>query len=774
MKNMSVIKVHQTLHGYNKGHNLLCASRSFAPAVARAMLVLSDLSSSRSEPGFESYLTAYPLPEIGSYVLARTWDAPEMKRPGCVWTNTLLIEFADLARIETLNQLVSLLALLQRPSTEVDADLTRYETPLSWPMPGAEASALSSEVRGFLQDLFACELTYDLLMGLYNKPAEPVFLLAEDANRYEYLILSLWLQQWPRLRRQFSFCTGVGTNRKHAQQSFDLQVVSRSNASSIKHELPSSTLLRCAQLEINRVEEPSLNRLENSEDNEEDTSWAEVAVMDLKSSLTAPRKNGSFREFLRFWGADAVASRAQYASLGNVFAAIEEVNRTQVHRERSLLDSLESMAQAFPQVKQAQKLKDQAFGQTAPNKLLQASETEVLKALVSTPYYQIFDFGSLRIQPRVAALWHQDPQAAQTLLLDSLQGVANPLLEEIIAAFARNATPVQAAAVANKVPSLAAPFVRLNPALLLLPDLWHGSSDLRRELLDNFTSSELNEEEKKSISVTLFEAGASELADELSQICGTAAARGLLEHLAVKPQPLDEPWNRLITGQADTLIGWLIEQISSSTLSEKLATEVIASLLIQCDPDAHEFDGVKVQDWVSLLNKVKAGQQNQNMTDSVNNVESGRLFGDISIWILTLALLRSGSKASLLVERTFQTAHDILYQQSNSFIVWKWLEKAVPSLPNKSWDRCERLRLAVVDQFVKKSWPLEQFTGAIRREDTLNRIILNCRQSPQGQELFKRVRQQVKAGRLTVPAWQQSVWTQKKKNLFARLEEWLF
>ena len=43
-------------------------------------------------PGFESYLTAYPLPRSSLVAFARTWTAPEMPRPGCVWTHTLLIE----------------------------------------------------------------------------------------------------------------------------------------------------------------------------------------------------------------------------------------------------------------------------------------------------------------------------------------------------------------------------------------------------------------------------------------------------------------------------------------------------------------------------------------------------------------------------------------------------------------------------------------------------------------------------------------------------------
>ena len=767
MKTVGAIEVQQTLHGYNNGHNLLCASRPLPATVAREMLVLSDLSGSRAEPGFETYLTAYPLPEIGSYALARTWVAPEMKRPGCVWTHTLLIEFADLARFETPNQLRDLLDLLERPSSEGDTDLSRYKTSAFWTLPLAEISLSADDVD---KDLLVSDLARYLLLGLYFKPLEPVFLLAEDAAQYEELVFRLWLQQWPRLRRQFAFCTGVGANRKHAKQSFDLQIAPTRKASSLKHELPSSTLLRGSEIELGKVGNSSLD-LSTPKNADEDFAWLEVAMIDL--ALTNSNQDGSFREFLRFWGADAKADRAQYALLGNMFAALKEVNRNCNDQEQNLLDFLESMAQAFPQVKQAQKLKAQTLGQTAPNRILKVSETEVLKALVSTPYYRIFDANSLHIQSRVAALWQQDSQqeqnAAQTLLLDSLQGAPNPLLDEIITAFARSATPAQATAVADRVPSLAVPFVRQNPALLFSPELWHGSPDLRRELLDDLKASNLSHEQQQLISVMIFETGASDLADDLEFICGAVAAHSILEHLAATPRILDEPWKRMLIRHADELTHWLQEQISLPALPESLVIQVLVPLLLHCDPASREFDAIGLQNWVSLLSTCKMGQQNQTATD----VEAERLFSNLSVWILTAAFSRSGHNASLLVERTFHTAHHALAQQNVSFFIWKWLEKGVPALPYKEWDRCERLRLALVDQFAKKKWPLAQFTGAIKDEDTLHNVIMACRQTHQGQEIFKRVRRQVKDGEITVSSWQQSFWVQKKKTIWSFLDDLL-
>src|SRR5690349_13495632 len=101
--------IDQTLHGYDDGHRLLVTSDRSLPAEAqRLMLLMSDLSGPQPVSGFDGYLTGYPLPGIPVYAFSRTWYAPEMKRPGCVWTHTLLLKFRDLARLDNLGELVSL------------------------------------------------------------------------------------------------------------------------------------------------------------------------------------------------------------------------------------------------------------------------------------------------------------------------------------------------------------------------------------------------------------------------------------------------------------------------------------------------------------------------------------------------------------------------------------------------------------------------------------------------------------------------------------------
>lgn len=109
-----VIQLDQTLHGYGDGHQLLASSLNLTREQQWQMLVMSDLSGHSFRAGFDSYITGYPLEDGGHYCLARTWFAPELPRPGCVWTHTILISDTDVAQISDFQ---SVLPHFRRPSS---------------------------------------------------------------------------------------------------------------------------------------------------------------------------------------------------------------------------------------------------------------------------------------------------------------------------------------------------------------------------------------------------------------------------------------------------------------------------------------------------------------------------------------------------------------------------------------------------------------------------------------------------------------------------------
>ena len=115
------MKIDQMLHGYDSGHRFLSGSVMLkSRADMDTIATLSDWSEYVAGSGGESsYVTAYPLKESGYYVIAKTWYADEMKRPGCVWTHSLLLPFDLLNSIDDFKRFSS---LFERPSEESGFD----------------------------------------------------------------------------------------------------------------------------------------------------------------------------------------------------------------------------------------------------------------------------------------------------------------------------------------------------------------------------------------------------------------------------------------------------------------------------------------------------------------------------------------------------------------------------------------------------------------------------------------------------------------------------
>nr|VFJ73575.1 MAG: hypothetical protein BECKFW1821C_GA0114237_10532 [Candidatus Kentron sp. FW] len=203
------LMLHQALHGYADGHRQLAASIALGPQDEKTMLVLSDLSGSGASIGEGGYLTGYPLAESGVYALARTWAAPEMPRPGCVWTHTILIDFADLA---TLASLLGLASHFRRPNP---TSIGNYEEPLI-----IENDPITPRLSDDSRLWGRC-----LLSTLYGKPRSPVVSIGPVKIDVDTVLLAIWAQQWPRLRRTFRFCTLAAADRSTEGNPFDLQIL---------------------------------------------------------------------------------------------------------------------------------------------------------------------------------------------------------------------------------------------------------------------------------------------------------------------------------------------------------------------------------------------------------------------------------------------------------------------------------------------------------------------------------------------------------------------
>lgn len=327
------IEINQTIHGYQNGHQLLASSAELSLVEKKLLLFQSDLSGSNIDEGFDNYLTGYPISEVGLYAFAKTWYAKEMKRPGCVWTHTLLIKFSDLGKIPDLNLLEK---LFQRPSLN---DYNSYSNKID-----ISAEKLIAEATP--EDIRLNESVKGMLEALYIETDKAAIIPAKNSEEYKKDVLDIWSDQWPRLRRCFTFCTGALSIRMLEEKNYDFQIVPQKSLSTIERKAKNIFI----------------------------SHHSSEQVDDLVEIFKRFSKNER-RKFLWTYGADIEGERKNYVPLLKVFETINKSNT-------DLIEIAVKIGEFFPDKSQAKLLKNKLFGKESI--LLRTfSEPQLMQFLLS-------------------------------------------------------------------------------------------------------------------------------------------------------------------------------------------------------------------------------------------------------------------------------------------------------------------------------------------------------------------------------------------------------
>lgn len=303
MVERDVVKIDQCLFGYADGHRLLASSLRLAGDIASDLTASSDIVPGTRFAGGDGYWTGFPVPRLSRYGLMRTWPAPEMRRPGCVWTHLLLF---DPALFEMVDDLSCFEALARRPAA-LD-DRAGYARTLT--LPSLDATAISEKTpdhdRGRVAEILG------VLYGGLDGPVE-----TSRPGELDSLVLAVWSQQWPKLRRNFRFQTAATTNAESASKRFDLQL---------------------------RIARPPLRNFIVLPG--KDAMWLEVASDDIRGL-----SDREFRAFLRRYGQDVKRQRGSFRPLAEMFAVSTAAGGA------SGLDVSASLARWFPEPDDAATLK---------------------------------------------------------------------------------------------------------------------------------------------------------------------------------------------------------------------------------------------------------------------------------------------------------------------------------------------------------------------------------------------------------------------------------
>src|SRR5712691_1249207 len=389
--------------------------------------------------GFESYLTGYALAGEGFYVLARTWYASEMQRPGCVWTHSLLLRKSDVAAILEGG---ALLRFFRRPESLTDTDsysskLLMSEQEAEWLTDVEQTAVLWNDLS--LQILFSC---------LYGNPLKPVYIPAGNAKQYEDLVLRLWSQQWPELRTAFSFCSGSLGNRTVSGRPFDLQVIPRSALPEFRQELTGGSVIDGSS---------------SSQDEFMRSGWLSAAIRDFVSGT-----NHGIRDIAWKLGRN-LRDRENFPGVFYFAAVLQqrEPFRTTAHQLANAIVVLPE------EVKTPVSLLKALFG--APDSscpILGVSDADILDALATVEVERLHSL-DLDIPARVSRLWASDHDGALELFSDLIKrDLTTELGNQILVALCWSLEVEDVDKIADMRPGILSTVVRHKAALAAAPAVW--------------------------------------------------------------------------------------------------------------------------------------------------------------------------------------------------------------------------------------------------------------------------------------------------------------
>jgi hypothetical protein len=643
--------INQSLHGYDQGHNLIQSSLQFNSEIKRLLLIMSDMSGPNMQKGFEECITGYPLKELNMYALTKTWYAYEMKRPGCVWSHSLFINFSDLAKLTNISKL---LHLFKRPSNDIA--LASYNEVIELQEQSPQNSMFSEWDNSISQKFI--KLT---LQNLYKNPESSILIQTTNPIKYEFLILSIWMQQWPRLKRSFTFCTGAITPRTLNNQILDLQVISKKldrNLNSLK-----DIIIENDEVEIS----PNESEI-----------WTNLAYNDLSCSLY------NFRSFLNYFGTDAAKERAAFIPLVEMYLYFNN------QKNYTVSEIVKTVSKYFPSDSEGSLLKQSIL---CPNiqdfyfDFPKLSEEKILYELATTDYYSSFDFQKLDFSNRFKLLYKHDPDSVLTILNQLILTKLNPNGELVLSSIAEVIEDEQIRHLLQNYKNLLFVLVYFNNELAYKKDFWDIGSDKQKEVF--FSLLKIKTLNWQKVFNVLLELNIELDNDVLSSI-KFDITKYVLNWLNQNQYcSLSNSWHYYLKSRPLELINWL----KNCTIHNPYFYQLIPYVL---NPNSPELSKIESQIWIKAISN--SNQLNLNSSEIL----------DFKTFLFAFTLKYPDNSTLKLLSFTFDQVYHAALNDELDYKSWKWIEIHTRPLPLwQEWDKCKKLRNLLVDIFLENKWDIE-------------------------------------------------------------------
>ena len=668
LNNKPAIEIHQALHGYSDGHRQLAISAKLEALDSKLLLTFSDISGPGAKPESDGYLTGYPLSRSGFFALSRTWLALEMPRPGCVWTHTLLVNFADLAVIESLEELYGYFRYPKSPN-----ELERYSTPLELVI--TECASRPVKIG---------EPERRIVQELYGSPDKRVLVERATASSDE-LVLALWSQQWPRLRRSFSFCSLCTRDRSSSGINFDLQLMARN--------------FRSGTIQGSNPREAGEHHPREAGEHH---SRQEIWLLRTLRDLERPNEKG-LRSFLKLVGSDVEGGREAFQPLCTLFARLEQGNG----KPSMLRPALAALKEPI--------LTNARTAQAVVANVLAANIEHVddveLSFLWKNIEYVDKELVSKQGSSVVRALWRRTPEgfnkgswsnATQRSLID--RAVETTELSELLIHVIG-------------VPELEEIALLSRPKITQEAQFWKNATELARAV--EFAASTVD---KDKALVAMITAEREDLAQLAISNMGEKEVLLVIASLSAS--------NRNIVGVRE----WTVEAtrntagITEILRKEKKLELAFLSMVAGCVSEDAILSQDEEDPWLIALRNAGA-------------VDGGKALDlHLAVFLLCRAFRRASRSPGGLVRAGFESVDKAMAERRLPEELWRKLERHLPvSIFWFGWSRTHRVRSAVANLFVEGGLAPEEFVQITSEPDIFGDLVRQLSWSRSGREYLEEV-----------------------------------
>ena len=676
----SAVEIGQALFGYDSGHRELASSISLSSDDKHSLLVFTDRAAPVHDMPSDGYYVGLPLKDAGAYALIRTWPAPEVERPGSVWSQALLIDYALLAKITDLSVLKT---LFRRPKNSL-SDIGSYRRNAK-----LQLFSVSESSRYFDEEGAAI-----MIHGVYTNTKEPAQIDASHILDAEDVVFALWSQQWPRLRRRFKFCTFCDVNKTDRFSSFDLQLF---------HKAPvgqRSAYLRDAM---------------RHGVGGENKSWLSVAVEDLIGDQQG------LRDFLKSKASDVSDGRRHFRRLCEIYR--DTVSHADgMALANAVTQTLEAFSEREGRLLREEVLRAAAHkGEDLSIDALKTVTMAISRSEMSLPDETVLSLGQI--------VWRRAP----TLFLD---GQAP---EALVAALADIVPTIDEVALIDGLqlaPQLSEKVLPLAPNLFTSERAW-GSSIATALLHEMPTILEnRRDDEFESDIVSAFSRAAPKaIAEGATGVFGTDV---LVSKFAKSPELLRSDAGRTLAndlvrnGVARDLVCALATQPTACVESDLLATWADIARPYSVDNDYMLGDSSDLDPWLELA----------IASDHSTSDESSVL--RLAAWILMRGLRSKGAGSAIALSYAFDpivssiSTNQLRYDDMRIFrgdLVradwWDWASDK------------DRVIRTVARKARKSDFTIEQFVGMTQSDELLHGLVDALQDKYNGRKYLENLKDQL-------------------------------